>query len=52
MLVTWTISKEQNMRIFELKESTSVEVFAAICDDASIWIMAGAKPLEISLSRD
>ncbi|XP_022681253.1 uncharacterized protein LOC101760247 isoform X1 [Setaria italica] len=51
MLVTWTIWRERNMRIFNSKESSVNMIFERIKDEATVWIMAGAKHLSALMVR-
>nr|TKW29454.1 hypothetical protein SEVIR_3G395500v2 [Setaria viridis] len=51
MLVSWTVWRERNSRIFERKESTINMMFDRIRDESALWIATGAKHLSILLTR-
>ena len=45
MLVTWTIWKERNARVFNNKSTPPPTLFEAIKGEARLWVTAGAKHL-------
>ena len=46
ILVCWELWKERNARIFDHSEVPSFMVAARIKEEASTWILAGAKHLD------
>lgn len=51
MLVSQTIWRERNSRIFERKESTTNMMFHKVKDEAALWTTAGAKHLSVLITR-
>jgi hypothetical protein len=49
MLVSWTIWKEQNARVFNSKTAPTSVLLETIKDDVRLWIAAGAKHLSVVL---
>jgi hypothetical protein len=45
MLVSWTIWKERNARVFNNKAAPTTILFAAIKREVKLWVAAGAKHL-------
>jgi hypothetical protein len=49
MLVSWTIWKERNARVFNSKAAPTSVLLETIKDDVRLWIAAGAKHLSVVL---
>jgi hypothetical protein len=51
-LVSWRLWKERNARCFREAASTVPELLLVIRADADLWVRAGAKNLELLMSRE
>jgi hypothetical protein len=49
MLVSWTIWKERNARVFNNKAAPAGVLLEIIKNDVRLWIAAGAKQLSVVL---
>jgi hypothetical protein len=52
MLVTWTIWKERNARVFNNKSAPPTILLQIIKDEAKLWSAAGAKHLSFVISGE
>jgi hypothetical protein len=50
ILVYWSIWRERNARLFEAQEKNMSRLVSEIKDEASLWVMAGAKYLSLLVS--
>jgi hypothetical protein len=51
LLTVWMIWKERNARAFHHAEASALSTVAKIKSEASAWVAAGAKDLEVLLAR-
>ncbi|KAM3229105.1 hypothetical protein ACQJBY_060183 [Aegilops geniculata] len=52
MLVSWELWKERNARVFINTSTSSSIIVDKILDEASLWVSAGAKGLDVILPRE
>ena len=51
MLISWELWKERNARIFRNVSTPSMIIVDKILEEARLWVLAGAKCLEVILPR-
>ena len=52
MLISWELWKERNARVFRNTSTPSMIIVDRILDEASLWVSAGAKGLDVILPRE
>jgi hypothetical protein len=52
LLIMWEVWKEHNARVFNRHETAATSLMAKISEEASTWIVAGARDLSLSLARE
>ena len=52
MLISWELWKERNARVFRNTSTPSMIIVDKILDEASLWVSAGAKGLDVILPRE
>jgi hypothetical protein len=52
VLVMWEVWKQRNARVFDHREITVTSLMAKIREEASTWIVAGARDLSLLLAHE